>query len=171
MVKDRIILEFSLNKHPLSSMIPKVMQGEYSHVSVVWDENTLFSARFRHGVGPHELNTENYIKKEYWAVKAASGYIRNWLRQQVGKGYDNKGVLRFLNFFYALSQSQNRFFCSELAFTAAFVNNPYFRSKFKRIDPSTVDVLTLRQMLMLLSEMKYPPVSYLGNTLTKDMLL
>jgi hypothetical protein len=171
MVKDRIILEFSLNKHPLSSMIPKVMQGEYSHVSVVWDENTLFSARFIHGVGPHEFNTENYVKQEYWAVNASSSRVCNWLRQQLGKGYDNKGVLRFLNIFYALSQSQDRFFCSELAFSAAFVNNPYFRSKFKRIDPSTVDVLTLRQMLMLLSGMKYPSVSYLGNTLTKDVLL
>ena len=171
MVKDRIILEFSLNRHPLSSMIPKVMQGEYSHVSVVWGENTLFSARFMHGVGTHELNTENYIKQEYWAVKASSGPVRNWLRQQMGKGYDNKGVLRFLNIFYALAQSKNRFFCSELAFTAVFVNNPYFRSKFKHIDPSTVDVLGFRQMLILLSEMKYSPVSYLGNTLTKDMLL
>jgi hypothetical protein len=170
MAHDKIILEFSLNKHPLSALIPKVVKGEYSHVSVVWDKNTLFSARFKHGVGSHNLNTDNYIKQEYWGIKANSSAVKKWLLSQEGKGYDNHGVLRFISMFYFFQPSDSRFFCSELAFIASFVINPYFSSNFSRINPSTIDVLTLRQMLCFESEMENPNVEYLGTELTREML-
>ena len=170
MAHDKIILEFSLNKHPFSKFIPMLGHGEYSHVSVVWNKDTLFSARFKHGVGIHKLNTNNYINQEYWGIKADSRMVKKWLLSQGGKGYDNHGVLRFVRMLFFLKPSDSRFFCSELAFIASFVVNPYFSSNFSRINPSTIDVLTLRQMLCFEAEMENPNVEYLGTELTREML-
>ena len=94
--------------------------GGFSHVTTLWDKESVLDSRMEGGV---QIRPIGYLAKDqtiWLKIPANPGKIlacRNALRSQVGKPYDKIGIWNFANgsLMDRNWQDQSAWFCDELA--------------------------------------------------------
>lgn len=129
----------------VSEAIKGFHRGDYSHVGLLTPQGSIIESWYKGGVqenllahAPHTPGTvvDVYRVREE-LVYIDHGRLLGWLRGEVGKGYDWKGVVRFL--FRSSRDDKKRWFCSELI-AAAFVDQgrPLLFTEAHLVSPSVL---------------------------------
>lgn len=110
---------------PISRAIRFFTWSDYSHASYVRDDRSLeIESWHKGGVRERSVLGEGHppcTKIDLFRINASSDQVRlieGFLRSQVGKGYDYRGVVHFISRRDEELRGQERWFCSELVFAA-----------------------------------------------------
>jgi uncharacterized protein YycO len=94
-------------------------RSQFCHVAVHFEDCTVIEALYKDGVIKRNYDKDkdtDCITLRICVDKTAEESIHCWLENQVGKPYDYLAILRFLS--RRKMYSNNRWFCSELAYEA-----------------------------------------------------
>lgn len=168
---NRLIIEFSKTKYIGSEIISYFTRGEYSHVSIVLDSNTLLSPKMGKGVHVHDLDTSIYVKQEYWAIEGNPKQAIKWAREQIGSGYDYSGAAGFLSLFSFLDHRESKYHCSEFASQAIRRSKMFSQNNIDKYETWKIDPAELWRYFKLLSYLHNSPVMFLGSKLEQKHCL
>jgi len=104
----------------ISAAIRWQTRSRYSHAAILLpDERTIVEAWPGAGVRVKTVTDWSGIDRFQVCVDDINTEaLKIFLKEQVGMGYDYKGVLRFLSRHSDADQERKRWFCSELVYTA-----------------------------------------------------
>lgn len=127
-----------INGNNIPAHIIKLLTfSKWSHVGVCLDDNTVVDTTLFNGVKKWPMDTflKRYPRYEYVEVHLPdSEAAKQFLENQIGKGYDWKAVLGFL--FRRKWNIEDSWFCSELAeATCSRGGRQRFRDEVHRITP------------------------------------
>lgn len=126
--------------------------GKYSHAAIELDDGTVIEAwantsKVSSGVIHRKDFREGHTKGtivDTYTIKSSfdAARVEQFLKDQIGKGYDWRSVLRFVTHKSALDN--DRWFCSELVLTAlAYGFMVLLKGNFSEMSPRDVPMSTL----------------------------
>jgi uncharacterized protein YycO len=117
---DFMLVQDTANKSWAHWLVPSIKGGVINHGAIRINHSQLYEVRGKTGVAYVAYKQTDYKHQQIFRVNFASDADKRcclaYMQQQIGKGFDYRGLVARLDFMHWLGNNPNRYFCTELLY-------------------------------------------------------